>query len=61
MSTQTQPHPLTLLRVNTELLTNMEANEWEELSFLLDSAGVPADKAMGLGQGKYEGIYYFIF
>ena len=28
----------------------MEAVDWEELKFLLDSAGVPVDKAMGLGE-----------
>lgn len=27
----------------------MEARDWEELDFLLKSAGVPTDKAMGLG------------
>ena len=32
----------------------MEATDWEELSFLLESAGIPVDKAMGFGEGKFE-------
>jgi len=30
----------------------MEASDWDDLTFLLNSAGVPADKAMGLGGGE---------
>ena len=34
----------------------MEASDWEDLAFLLDSAGVPADRAMGLeGDGEDGG------
>ena len=28
----------------------MEAVDWEDLKFLLDSAGFPVDRAMGLGE-----------
>ncbi len=28
----------------------MEASDWEELEFLLDSAGIPGDKALGLDE-----------
>lgn len=32
----------------------MEAGNWEELDFLLKSAGVPVDKAMGLGKDSSD-------
>lgn len=32
----------------------MEAGDWEELKFLLDSAGVPVDKAVGLGDNSQD-------
>ena len=33
----------------------MEAGNWDELDFLLRSAGIPVDQAMGLSDSEEEG------